>query len=73
MKYQVIEHYDNCEPPIERVRIVEASGPADAIRSRPFWKHAYLFRSTDKGLSLYTQDGNGRNGCKAKRVLDILV
>ena len=72
-KYQVIEHFDHCQPPVEKIRIVEASGPMEAIRSRPFWKHASRFTSVDGGLSLYTQDRDGLNGCKAKRLLDIEV
>ena len=37
-KYQVIEHFDHCQPPVERIRIVEASGPmeAPAISSEVF-------------------------------------
>ena len=64
-KYQVIEHFDHCQPPVERIRIVEASGPMEAIRSRPFWKHASRFTSVDGGVSLYTQDRDGVNGCKS--------
>lgn len=72
-KYQVVEHYDNQQPPVERIRTVEASGPMEAIRTRPFWKYASRFTSVDGGLSLYTQDRDGLNGCKANRILDIKV
>ena len=79
-KYEVKEHYDNCQPPFEKVRIVEAVSSIEAIRTVDFWKYASRFTRINqdpadpiKADNAYTQDGNGLNGCKASRILDIKV
>ena len=71
--YRVTEHtlYPTPRP---TTRIVEAISPVKAIQSLNRWKNASHFTTMDGGLSVYTQNGSGHNGCKAEPVkLDIEV
>jgi len=75
MYYLVSEYYLNGETPHEIDSYVKAKAAMEAVRSKPFWKYASEYTSTNardkdpaKRDNAHTQDGNGKNGCRAKRV-----
>mgnify|MGYP003671207366 CR=1 FL=1 len=82
MYYLVSEYYLNGETPHEIDSYVKATSPMEAIRSKPFWKYAIRYTrisgevNKDKQDKIekdwednaHTQDGDGKNGCRAKRV-----
>jgi len=69
MYYQLKEYYLNQKKPAHLVTTVKAESAVDAVRSVTFWRHARDFvvsRNTHGVVtSAHTQDGDGKNGCKA--------